>query len=202
MKRITLSALTATMLALPSVAAAGDWTLDAAHSQASFSVRHMMISNVRGDFTGISGTVDFDEKKATNTKIDVAIDVATLDTRDAKRDGHLKSPDFFDVAKHPKMTFKSKKIRKSGKNYKVAGDLTIHGVTKPVTLLTTISKPTKSPWGQTVVGVQATTTINRKDFGLTWNKALETGGVVVGEKVEITIDAELVKAASKPTASK
>jgi polyisoprenoid-binding protein YceI len=152
-----------------------------------------MVSTVRGQFEKLSGTVDLDDKDLTKSSIQVTIDATSINTREPKRDGHLKSPDFFDVAKHPTLTFKSTKIQKRGGKYLVTGDLTMRGVTKPVTLtVDTLTPPTKSPFGTTVRGVSATGKLNRKDWGLNWNKALETGGVVVGEEVQLQIDAELV----------
>lgn len=190
MRTLALALATTTILAAPAAAFASTWDLDASHADVSFSVRHMMVSNTKGRFSGVKGVLEVDDKDITKSKIDVEIDVNTIDTRDAKRDEHLKSPDFFDVAKFPKMTFKSKSVTKAGAALKVAGDLTIHGVTKPVVLDATVTEPVKTPFGTTVRAVSATTKINRKDFGLSWNKALEAGGVAVGEEVTITIDAE------------
>jgi polyisoprenoid-binding protein YceI len=155
----------------------------------------MMISHVRGQFSNVTGTLELNDKDVSKSSVEVEIDASTVYTRNEKRDGHLKSPDFFDVGKYPKMTFVSTKVKKAGKGkLAVTGNLTIRGVTKPVTLA--VEGPTpemKSPWGSVVRGFTATTTINRKAFGLTWNKALETGGVVVGDEVEITIDLEVIK---------
>jgi polyisoprenoid-binding protein YceI len=183
----------AATLAVGAGAHAGEWQIDPAHTTAQFSVKHMMVATVRGQFQKVTGTINLDDKDATHSTIEVTIDAASIDTREPKRDGHLKSPDFFDVAKFPNITFKSTKIERSGKDlYKVTGDLTMHGVTHPVTL--TVEGPTaplKNPWGQQVRGVSASGKINRKDWGLTWNKALEAGGVLVGEEVTLQIDAEL-----------
>ncbi|MCC6812042.1 MAG: polyisoprenoid-binding protein [Deltaproteobacteria bacterium] len=190
------------LLFTPTVFAA-TWDIDTTHTNAQFAVKHMMVSTVRGEFQNITGTVDLDEKDLTKSKIDVSIDATTINTRVQKRDDHLRSADFFDVANHPKLTFKSTKIVK-GKDGKLlaTGDLTIRGVTKPVTLtVTSLSEPMKNPWGMTVRGVSATGKINRKDFGLTWNKALEAGGVLVGDDVDLTIDAELVAKAPTPQKS-
>ena len=195
MKALTLTTVLGLALALPQAAAASSWSVDTAHASAQFSVKHMMVSNTRGQFSNITGTLELDEKNISKSTVNVEIDASTIDTRNEKRDGHLKSPDFFDVAKHPKMTFKSTKVKSAGKGkLKVTGNLTIRGVTKPVTL--DVEGPTaeiKSPWGSFVRGFTATATINRKDFGLTWNKALETGGFVVGNEVKITIDLEVIK---------
>lgn len=182
----------AALLTASSTAFASEWDIDPSHTASQFSVRHMMISTVRGQFGKTTGTVTLDDKDITKSKIDVTIDVASIDTREPKRDDHLRSPDFFDVANHPTMTFKSTKIVKSGRALKVTGDLTMRGVTKPVTLENVvITDAVKTPWGGLARGVTATGKLNRKDFGLTWNKALEAGGVLIGEEVEIVIDAEL-----------
>jgi polyisoprenoid-binding protein YceI len=191
MRRIVGSALLALAFSAPAFASA--WEFDGAHSSAEFKVRHLMISNVTGKFTGITGKAAIDDSDITKSKVDADIPANTVNTDNEKRDAHLKSGDFFDVAKFPKMTFVSKSITKSGGDLAVNGDLTIHGVTKPVTLATTLTPEMKDPFGGTRRGLTATTKINRKDFGLTWNKALESGGVVVGDEVQITIDAELVK---------
>lgn len=189
--RIALLAAGA-LVASTSSAWASEWEIDSSHTASQFSVRHMMISTVRGQFGKTTGAVTLDEKDVTKSKIDVTVDVATVDTRDAKRDAHLKSPDFFDVEKFPTMTFKSTKIAKKGKTLSVTGDLTIRGVTKPVTLENVvITEPVKTPWGGLARGVTATGKLNRKDFGITWNKALEAGGVLVGDEVQLVIDAEL-----------
>ncbi|HRE28752.1 MAG TPA: YceI family protein [Anaerolineales bacterium] len=170
------------------------WNLDLSHSEVTFAVKHMMISTVRGKFNTFSGTIDFNEADPASSAIDVSIDVASVDTRDEKRDGHLKSGDFFDVAQFPAMTFKSTKVEKlSETTAKVTGDLTIRGVSRPVVLDVTYAGQAKSPWGTVSAGFSATTRVNRKDWGLTWNVALETGGVLVGEDVTIAIEAELVK---------
>lgn len=188
-------------LALASVSLAATYNIDTAHSNAQFSVRHMAISNVKGEFNKVTGTVEYDPQNPKATKISAVVDVTTVNTRDEKRDGHLKSPDFFDVAKFPTMTFTSTKVEPAGKDkLKVEGDLTIHGVTKRVTLdVDGPSAELKDPWGGLRRGATATTKVNRKDFGLTWNAALETGGVLVGDEVTITIDIEVVKAAAAKT---
>ncbi len=189
------------MLSSP-LALASEWTIDASHSSAQFTVRHMMVTSVRGHFDKVSGVVALDDKDPTKSTVEVSIDPSTINTREAKRDGHLKSPDFFDVAKHPSITFKSTKIDKAGKGkFKVTGDLTMRGVSKPVVLMVEgPSPPQKSPFGHTVRGVSATGKLNRKDWGLTWNKALEAGGVVVGDEVQIQIDAELIGKSDAPPA--
>lgn len=173
------------------------WNVDPAHSSAEFKVRHMMISNVKGKFNGISGTLVRNEADPTACKIDAIIPANTLTTGDEQRDGHLKSPDFLDVEKFPTITFKSLSVRVTGSGeHEVTGELTIHGVTKVVTLAVDgPSAPAKDPWGNTRIGLSATGKINRKDFGLNWNSALETGGVLVGEEVTITLDVQFIKAA-------
>lgn len=189
---IALSAVLSTGLAAG--AHASDWVIDPAHTASQFSVKHMMVSTVRGVFEKTTGTVMIDDKDPTKSKIDVTIDAASVNTREPKRDGHLKSPDFFDVANHPNITFKSTKIEKAGKDkFKVTGDLTIRGVTKSVVLdVDGPSAEIKNPWGGLVRGLTATCKINRHDFKLDWQKPLEkAGGMLVGDDVNIEIDAEL-----------
>lgn len=198
----SLTAATAFGLLLGSPAHAATWELDGTHSAAQFSVKHMMISTVRGDFGKVTGTVNLDDKDLTKSSLDIAIDASTINTREPKRDEHLRSPDFFDVGKFPKITFKSTQITKqSDGKYAVTGDLTLHGVTKPVTLTTELSAEVKDPWNNVRRGATGTTKISRKDFGLTWNKALEAGGVAVSDEVNITVDVELVKKADAGTAA-
>lgn len=184
------------MFAVAAVGAhAATYEIDSAHSSANFKIKHLMISNVRGHFSKVTGTVEFDPKNLSASKVEASVDVNTIDTREENRDKHLKSPDFFDVAKYPAMTFKSKKFAAAGTGrYKVTGDFTLHGVTKELVLdLTDVTAEAKGMRGETRVGGQASTKISRKDFGLSWNRAIESGGVVVGDEVEITIDLELVK---------
>jgi polyisoprenoid-binding protein YceI len=170
------------------------WTLDASHSNASFSVRHLMVSNVRGEFTKLSGTVKLDPARPENAKIDVAIDVASINTREEKRDAHLRSADFFDVEKYPTITFVSRSVRRTDDGLAVIGDLTIHGATREVVLaVDEVSPPSKSPWGATVIGASASTKIKRSDFGMTWNSTLETGGLLVGDEIKIHLEVELIK---------
>jgi polyisoprenoid-binding protein YceI len=174
-------------------ARASTWDIDPAHSSVGFSIRHMMVSTVKGQFAKVKGALNLDEKDVTKSSIEVTIDVASVDTHEPKRDGHLQSPDFFDVAKYPTATFKSTKVQKAGSGkLKVTGDLTLHGVTKPVVL--EVEGPTaayKTPFGTTVRGVHATGKINRKDFGIGWNKVLDNGGVLVGDEVALDIGTEL-----------
>ena len=198
-KNITKAMLTAAIMILPSLATATPWNIDADHSNIGFSVSHLMVSHVKGNFNKYSGIVDINDKDITKSKVDVTIDASSINTNVQKRDEHLKSPDFFDVAKYPTLTFVSKKWTKAAKGaLKVTGDLTIHGVTKSVVLnVAPLSKESKDPWGNTRRGTSASTTINRKDYGLVWNQALETGGVAVGEEVNISLDVELIKAQIK-----
>jgi len=174
------------------------YDIDPAHSSAHFSVRHMMISNVKGEFTKVSGSVTFDPANPSASKVEAVIDVSSLHTRDEQRDGHLKSPDFLDAANHPEIRFVSTGVEAHGEGeHHVKGDLTIHGITKQVTL--DVEGPTpevKDPWGNVKAGATATTKINRKDFGLNWNVALEAGGILVGEDVSISLELELTKRAA------
>ncbi len=199
MKRLIASVAAIFALALPLVASASTWTIDPEHSNVGFKVRHLMVSNVRGNFEKHSGTVDINDKDITKSKVAVTIDTASLNTNVAKRDTHLRSADFFDAAKYPTMTFVSKRVAKAGKDrLKVTGDLTLHGVTREVVLdVEGPSLESKDPWGNVRRGASASTTINRKDFGLLWNKALESGGVVVGDEVTITLEIEMIKVQTK-----
>ena len=177
--------------AAPTVSA---WEFDPAHSHAQFKVRHMMIANVKGEFGKISGTVRIDSADITRSSVEATIDAASINTREPQRDGYLKSADFLDVEHYPTLTFKSTKITRTDDGLQLVGNLTIRGVTKPVVFEVDGPTPeTKDPWGNTKMGAEAATTIDRKDFGLVWNTALETGGVLVGDKVAITVDAELIK---------
>jgi polyisoprenoid-binding protein YceI len=173
------------------------YNIDPAHSSAHFSIRHMMITNVRGGFSGITGTVVVDSDSHAASSVDVVIDVNTLNTMDEKRDGHVKSPDFLDAATYPTITFKSDKVTPSGEGEaKVSGQLTIHGTTREVVL--NVEGPTgeeKDPWGNLRVGASATTKIKRSDFGLSWSAALETGGVLLGDDLKLEIDVSLIKQA-------
>jgi polyisoprenoid-binding protein YceI len=171
------------------------WNLDPVHSVAEFKVKHMMISNVKGQFTGISGALAFDESDISKSRVEVTIDAGTVNTREEQRDAHLKSADFFDVENFPTLTFRSTHVQQTGDDeLAVTGDLAIHGVTREVVFkVEGPTAPAKDPWGNTRVGLSATTKINRKDFGLTWNAALETGGILVGEDVTITLEAQFVK---------
>ncbi|MFL5345983.1 MAG: YceI family protein [Hyalangium sp.] len=200
MKTLMKSALAIAALSVPSLAMAASYEIDAPHSNAGFAVKHMMVSNVRGSFSKMTGTLDLDDKDITKSTVAVTIDTTTIDTGVAARDTHLKSKDFFDVEKFPTITFKSKKVEKAGEGQlKVTGDLTMHGVTKEVVLdVEGPSKEAKDPQGKIRIGATATTTLHRKDFGLTYNAALETGGVAVGDDVKVTLDLEAVKKAATP----
>jgi polyisoprenoid-binding protein YceI len=172
------------------------WQIDPAHSQIQFSVRHMMISNVRGRFENFTGAIEFDEKSSSHSQVEVQIETASINTREPKRDDHLKSPDFLNAEKYPHLSFKSKRIEKIDDSHaRVIGDLTIRDVTKEVTLEVEYAGQAKSPWSTVSAGFSATAKINRKDWGLTWNQALETGGVLVGEEINVNIDLEIVKQA-------
>ena len=183
------------MLGISLLAPAATYEIDPAHSSAQFSVKHMRVSNVRGEFGALGGTIVLDEGNLTASKIEATIDANSITTRNDRRDTHLRSPDFFDVGKFPTLTFVSKKFTRVGPaKYKVLGDLTIHGVTKEVTL--DVDGPTpevKDDRGNAKVGASAATSINRKDFGLNWNRALEASGVLVGDDVNITIEVEMTK---------
>ncbi|MFZ0957304.1 MAG: YceI family protein [Candidatus Sulfotelmatobacter sp.] len=172
------------------------WTIDPAHAVAEFKVKHMMISNVKGQFHKLTGTLTLDESNPANSRVEAVIDAASIETRDPQRNGHLKSADFLDVEKFPTLSFKSTRVSVVGDGeLAVEGDLTIRGVTRKVTFsVEGPTPPTKDPWGNTRIGLSATTKINRKDFGLTWNASLETGGILVGEEVTITLDVEFLKA--------
>ena len=185
-------------VAVPAVSWATNWNIDGSHTTVSFKVRHMMVTDVRGEFGKVEGKVELDDKNLSKSKVDVTIDVASISTRDEKRDAHLKSPDFFDAAKHSKITFTSTKVASAGKGkLKVTGKLTMKGVTKKVTLdVSGLTNEVKSPWGSYHRGATATTTINRKDFGISWNQNLDAGGLLVGDEVKITIDIELVRKAT------
>lgn len=199
MKTPRIAAGIAVLIALASAATAaraGTWEIDGAHSSVQFKIRHLMVSNVKGEFRSVRGAATVPDDDPTKASIEATVDVNSIDTGVEKRDQHLKNPDFFDVAKFPTMTFKSKRVeRASDGHYKLIGDLTIHGVTREVALDVEGPAPAiKNPMdGSERTGASATTTLNRKDFGLTWNKAVETGGVVVGDEVHVSIEVELVR---------
>jgi polyisoprenoid-binding protein YceI len=202
LSRTAISATLAAVLAVAAVSAAAtttNWQIDPQHTAAGFAVKHLMISTVRGQFKGVTGTVNWEDQDISKSTVDITIDANTVDTSEPKRDADLKSDKFFDVAKYPTITFKSKKIEQvSAGKLKITGDLTIHGVTKEAVL--DVEGPTpsvKDPWGNTRVAANATTKINRQDFGVKWNANMDGGGVVVGDDVAITIDLEMIKKAAK-----
>jgi polyisoprenoid-binding protein YceI len=205
MKSFATGIIALALAAVTAPAQASVWDVDSVHSSAEFSVRHMMVSTAKGRFDKITGTVNLDDKNPTKSTVEIAIDPATIDTHEAKRDEHLKSGDFFNVTKFSTITFKSTKIEKAGKaKFKVTGDLTMHGVTKPITL--TVEGPTPPQKnimsGAMNSGVSATGKINRKDWGLTWNKPLEAaGGMLVGDEVSLAIDLELAMKPDAPAAA-
>lgn len=178
------------------------YAIDPAHSSVQFSVRHMMISNVKGAFNGVKGTVLYDPDAPETGSVQVEIDASTINTLDTTRDTHLKSADFLDVAQFPAITFNSTRIEGTGDRLKIDGDLTIHGVTKPVTLeVEDITPEGKDPWGNTRIGTSAKTRIKRSDFGLSWNAALETGGFLVGDDLKLDFEVQLIKQASANTSA-
>ncbi len=172
------------------------WQIDPSHSTVEFAVKHMMISSTKGRFTDFSGEINLDENDLANSTVNVNINVASIDTHDEKRDEHLRSADFFDAENHPAMTFASKQIRPKGSDeFEVVGDLTIRGITKEVVLKAEREGVGTSPWGSEVAAYTAKTEIDRKDFGLVWNVALETGGILVGDKVKLNLEIEAIKQA-------
>jgi polyisoprenoid-binding protein YceI len=193
--RAVSSVALAATLSFPAVAATSTWQIDPNHSAAQFAVRHLAISTVRGAFTKVTGTIQLDDKDVSKSSVDVTIDAASVDTRVADRDKDLRSDHFFDVEKYPTLTFKSTKVEQTAPGkLKVTGDLTIHGVTKPVVLdVEGPTAPVKDPWGNQRAAANATTKINRQDFGVKWNAKMDGGGLVVGDDVDITIDLEMVQ---------
>jgi polyisoprenoid-binding protein YceI len=193
--RVLRSTLALAVITVPAIAGASTWAIDPAHSSAQFAVRHLMVSTVRGQLGKVTGTVNIDDSDLTHSTAEATIDANGIDTREAKRDEHLRSPDFLDTAKYPTMTFKSKKVeRVSDGKYKVTGDLTMRGVTHEVVLDVEGSPtPMKDPMGNTKLGGVAKTTLNRQDFGINWSKSLDGGGLVVGNDVDVIIDVELTK---------
>jgi polyisoprenoid-binding protein YceI len=183
-------------VAAPEVTAITTWNIDPVHSTAQFKVKHMMISNVKGEFTAVTGKLELNNADITKSKIEASIDAGSINTREPQRDAHLKSADFLDVEKFPVLTFKSTRVSKvKVDELSVEGNLTIHGVTRNVVFeVEGPSAPVKDPWGSTRIGISATTRIDRKDFGLSWNATLEAGGIMVGHEVTITLDVEFVKA--------
>jgi polyisoprenoid-binding protein YceI len=200
MNRRLLAALAAVTLTAGTALAGETYAIDKGHSQAGFSVRHLGISKVPGRFTDFEGTVDVDQAKPEASKVEFTIKAASIDTNEANRDKHLRSADFFDVEKFPTITFKSTKVVSKGKDkYDVTGSFTLHGVTKEITLPVTVLGFVKDPWGNQRVGFETAITLNRKDYGLVWNKTLDGGGLLVGDDVDVTITVEAAK--KKETAS-
>jgi len=195
LSKFTLGVILAAVLAISSLAATTIWQIDPQHTAAGFSIKHLMISTVRGQFKSVTGTVVWDDQDINKSKVDVTIDANTVDTSEPKRDADLKSANFFDVAHYPTITFKSKKIEQvSAGKIKITGDLTIHGVTKEVALnVEGPTGPVKDPWGNTRVAASATTKINRQDYGIKWDNKMDNGGLVVSNDVDITIDLEMIK---------
>lgn len=195
MKRFFTPMIALFVLAIPVLTYTATWQMDPDHSSFQFKIRHLTVSNVKGDFNKSRGVVTIDDQNITNLKVEVFIDAASVNTGHAQRDEHLRGPDFFDVTKYPTITFVSKKVIKADTDrLKVVGDLTIHGVTREITV--DVEGPTpevKDPWGNFRRGATATTKINRRDFGLAWNKVLDTGGLVVGDEVNIYVEVELIK---------
>ncbi len=196
MNRTILAVFTAALLfAIRPATAQSNWDIDPSHSAAQFQVKHLMISNVKGEFGKMSGKAVFDGKNYGTVKADATIEVASINTREQKRDEHLRSADFFDATAHPTITFKSKRVEGiSGHKFNLVGDLTMRGVTKEVTLNVEATPAIKGMRGETRMGAQATARLNRQDFGVKWNRALDAGGVVVGDEVQITLDLELTQA--------
>ena len=193
MKKVFLTLILATVFLINFSFATDKYQIDPVHSTIGFSVKHMVISNVKGNFTDFSGVIYLDDKDIKNSRVEVTIKASSINTRNERRDAHLKSPDFFDAEKYPDITFKSKKIEKNDNGYVIVGDLTIKGVTKEVSFPFTYFGPINDPWGNQRNGVQASLTINRQDFGVSWNNTLDNGGLVVGNEVNIEINLEVVK---------
>ena len=179
----------------PGLCIGSAWTIDPQHSHVGFKIRHMMIADVKGSFEKFSGSVEIDDADVTNSRVEVTVDMDSIDTNVDKRDDHLRSPDFFDVAKYPKMSFVSKKVERSADGQlRVSGDLTLHGVTREIILdVQGPTKEIKDPWGHIRRGASAVSRLNRKDFGINWNKDLDAGGVAVGDEVLISIEIEMIK---------
>lgn len=195
MKRWLAPFVLFSLLIFPALLSAETWNIDADHSAIGFKIRHMMVSNVKGSFPAFSGTVQIDDQDITRSKVEVSIETASITTNISKRDEHLRSADFFDVAKYPLMTYVSTKVEKAGQGrLRVAGNLSLHGITREVIL--EVEGPTaafKDPWGNIRRGATATAKLNRKDFGLNWNAVIESGGVLVGDEVSIELELEMIK---------
>lgn len=196
MRRLTRCVVVIVAVGLPSLAGASMWQIDPAHTSAQFAVRHLMVSTVRGTLGKVTGVVNLDETDLSKSSVEASIDATAIDTREPKRDTHLKSPDFLDVVQYPTITFKSRKVVRTGDTkFQVTGDLTMHGVTKEVVLdVEGAPQPFKDPMGNLRLGGVASTKLNRRDFKIEWNKTLDGGGVVVGDEISVTIDIEVTKA--------
>lgn len=182
-------------LAVSALAFGADkYQIDVPHSSMGFSVKYLVVTNVKGEFTNFAGAILYDDKDITKSSVDVTIKAASINTHDEKRDNHLRSADFFDVENHPEITFKSKKILKDGDNHTLVGDLTIRGVTKEVSFPFIVNGPIKDPWGNNRLAAQASLVINRQDFGVSWNKALDAGGWLVGDDVTINLEVQAIHA--------
>ena len=182
------------VLAVSTVAMGSDvYQIDPQHTDVGFSIRHMVINNVKGSFKDFAGTIEYDGKDLLGLKAGGTIQVKSVDTGIAKRDEHLRSPDFFDVEKYPDIKFQGERVEKQGEGFAMVGKFTMHGVTKDITIPFTLSGPVKDPWGQSRIGLEANLTLNRQDYGVNWNKTLDNGGVLVGDEVKIEINAEAVK---------
>jgi polyisoprenoid-binding protein YceI len=186
--------VSALVLAVSAVAFGSDvYQIDPQHTDVGFSIRHMVINNVKGSFKAFVGTIEYDGKDLMSLKAEGTIQVKSIDTGIEKRDEHLRSPDFFDVAKFPEIVFQGERVEKQGEGFALIGKFTMHGVTKEITIPFTLTGPVKDPWGQTRIGMEAHLTLNRQDYGVNWNKTLDNGGVLVGDEVKIEINSEAVK---------
>ena len=190
---LTVLAIALAALTFQTASAADNYEIDMAHSSIEFSVKHMMVTNVKGTFDTFSGTMLFDPDNIENSSVDISIDVSSVNTRNQKRDDHLRSADFFDAEKHAAITFKSDKVMKKGDGYVVSGTLVLHGVSKKIDIPFILNGPVQNPWGKTAIGIELEYKLNRKDFGLEWNKTMDNGGVVVGDEVKIEINIEATK---------
>ncbi len=195
MRLIKISFVTILSLVVSALAFGADkYQIDVPHSSVGFSVKYLLVTNVKGEFGNFSGTILYDDKDITKSSVDVTIKAASINTHDEKRHNHLRSADFFDVENHPEITFKSKQVTTDGDNYTLVGDLTIRGVTKEVSLPFTLTGPIKDPWGNNRLAAQASLVINRQDFGVAWNKALDAGGFLVGDDVTINLEVQAIQA--------
>jgi len=190
---VTAVVLLAGALAAGTVWAADTYKIDRSHSSIQFAVRHLVVAKVKGEFNEFAGMILYDDKDIMKSSVEVTINTASIDTKDPKRDDHLRGPDFFDAAKFPQISFKSKRIEKTSDGYAVIGDLTMHGVTKEITIPFSIAGVVTDPWGNVRLGLSAQTKLNRQDYGVSWSKKMDSGGLVVGDDVEIDLEVEAVK---------